>query len=139
MKKVKHTLKSLEAASKKCGEDRDCTVRALAVVCEVTYEDARLALLACGRQPRHGAFHHQWMKAAQMLGIELVDLGFLIKSRTVRTLERNELPRHFAGQLVLVDQVEHVAAWDGEQVLDWSAGGLKRIEGLYLAHRVRRL
>lgn len=135
---VTHTHESLEDAATRCREKNDCTVRALAVVCRVDYEVARGAMLATGRKPRQGAFQTQWMHGAQLLGHELIDVQFLVKSRTFKTLERSELPKLFKGKRLIIDSCEHVAGWDGRRILDWASGGLKRVDGLYLAHKVRR-
>jgi len=111
-------------ASDEMGETNDCSVKALAVICDLTYEVAHAAMAAIGRSFRKG---QRPEKAIEAQGWELWRL-MSIKSKTIRTLER-ELAASYGGLKVLIycSKGRHVLAWDGKMIADWSGGRQQRV------------
>lgn len=56
-------------------EKRDCTVKAVAIVCDVTYEEAHAALQAAGRHCRKGCRPSVTKKAIKALGFKVVNVN----------------------------------------------------------------
>ena len=137
MKVSKHTRKGLAEASAHYRETNDCGVQALAVFCDVDYTKAREALALQGRKPGKGVSILQLRHAARSLGYEMVDVKFLFKSKTLVTAGKRELPKLFTGKRLMFDVYRHVCGWNGEEILDWAAQRRKRIDAVYLAHKVR--
>jgi hypothetical protein len=108
-------------------EKSDCTVIALAVVAKMPYAKAHKTLAEHGRQPRQPT--NVWMNAYAAVGLKLqyIDLD----NRTVRSVEP-ELAQKYAGQKVLLQTHNHVLAWDGKTIQDWTKGSTRRIKGAFL-------
>ena len=127
------------------GERNDCSVIALALTCDTTYDAAHAALKKLGRRPRGRTRIGLTEKGALELGRKTIHwFGWdhstpeniqhkalpigspLVKAKTMRTAER-VLRKHFAGRKFLLFVEGHVAAFDGQSLQDWSKGRLHRI------------
>lgn len=109
-------------------ERADCGVRALAVACLCSYEDAHDALAATGRKVGGKTWDRQLIKAAKILGYKL---KFCNASGTIANVKR-ELPTgrwiaHTAGHYVGIDNGE---------AIDHAAGTRRRIKYAFKATRI---
>jgi hypothetical protein len=111
-------------------ETNDCTVIAVSVACGISYAKAHALLAAAGRKPRKGLSQYKYHPVIEALGFEVVKITDQFKSKTVRTIER-ELAAKYGGIKILVNVPRHVLAWDGTQIVDWSAGRIHRVENVY--------
>lgn len=113
--------------SRKVGETNDCTVKALAIVTNLSYQKSREILQQKGRRYRKGLvssvrdYNPTLLKTIQ-------ELGFSVKrvkcnSKTVRTLERNVK----SNGTFLVFTNSHVLAMKDKEVMDWTKGRCHRV------------
>lgn len=106
-------------------ETNDCSVKALAFTCNVSYDTAHAALRACGRVSRKGASMFQMREAALRLGYKVESVNpYTLRSWGVKTM------RSAAGRLpgnCLVFVKRHVAASIDGDIKDWSEGRLHRV------------
>ena len=114
----------LVKSAKEMGEANDCSVKALATICDLPYKMAHDHMAGIGRVFRCGFRPDQ---AIKNLGYQLHQLAHL-KSKTIRTLER-ELAAEFGGLKVLIycSRGRHVLAWDGAMIADWTGGRQQRV------------
>lgn len=108
-------------------ERRDCGVRALAVVCFCSYEDAHAALKSVGRKNNCGTSASRLIKAAKLLGYKLEKRN---AGGTVANIKR-ELP---TGQWI-VHTRDHFIGVDNGVALDWASESRKRIKYAYKVTR----
>jgi len=150
------------ARSKKWRENNDCTVKALAIATNSTYEKAHGALALRGRSFRKGISMHEVWKALGDLGfkaetvfkrseIELSDKGFLFDGHHDDRIEKVKKYRRsrwakgktiksVAGYLpqrgvFLIETRAHVLCVRAGQVHDWTDGRRHRITQV---HRIIR-
>lgn len=116
---------SLNNISNSFKENNDCGVVALAVCCNVSYEDAHAALELVGRKRRRCTNRYMYEPAADLLDKKLV-LTNKFKSRTIRTLERELDHGNY-----LVRVTKHSVGVNNGKVIDWSTGRCKRIVEIY--------
>jgi hypothetical protein len=121
----------LEKQTKAFDERDDCTVKAVAVVCDIDYKDAHELLAHYGRKHRKGAVDCEttW-PALNSLGVKMVEvkLSSLPKHpKTIRTLER-VIPKN--GKY-LVNVRGHIVAISDGEVIDWTRDRCYRITSLY--------
>lgn len=116
---------ALRAKSTLHSEDRDCGVIALSVCCDVSYEDAHVALELAGRAKRKPTYAYMYEPAVSLLNKRLVSTN-KFKSRTIRTLERELDKGNY-----LVRVTGHAVGVCGGKVVDWSSGRCKRIKEIY--------
>ena len=117
--------------SKAFREDNDCTVITTAVVCGISYAEAHAALSAKGRVRGRGFSQVKYHEAIREHGniIERIQL----KSKTIRTVER-ELAENWGGCKVMINVRRHVLAWNGERIVDWTAGRQHRIISAFVVY-----
>jgi hypothetical protein len=120
--------KQLVACSGEYKEHNDCSVKALAIACEVPYEVAHETLRKLGRKNKNGVYMSVCHMAAKELGFELVEEKF--PGKTVVTLER-DLKRYGGARRYFIHVTRHFLAFDGTQVVDWSKGTRKRVHHCY--------
>lgn len=105
-------------------ENRDCAVRAVAIVSGVDYRAAHAALKAEGRKDRCGTYPVQYCAALTKMGFEARKIEF--RGATVRTIG-SQLRR---GKF-LVRVSRHVLAVVDGKVMDWTEGRLHRVKDVY--------
>ncbi len=103
----------------------DCSVKALAIVCGVSYGEAYEALRKKGRKTNRGVTFWEIEYAARTLGFKLKEINSW-KGKTTKTLD---LPR--TGRY-LVGTADHALAVQFGLVKDYSAGKNMRIREVYL-------
>jgi hypothetical protein len=108
-------------------ERRDCGVRALAVACLCSYEDAYEALESAGRKKKGLTYDRMLLKAAKSLGYKL---KFHQASGTIANVKR-ELP---TGQWIAKTAGHYIGVDNGEAI-DWAAGTKRRIKYAFKATR----
>lgn len=138
-------------------ETNDCTVKAIALLCDTSYEAAHAALKAAGRQDRKGAYVHQQTKAIQALGFKLSYLGNrsihtrargysdIIASypgvhkncKSITTHHPRRFPAAWANQPnMLMITRGHAAAFKDGRVHDWSENKALPVVELYAVEKV---
>ena len=118
--------KKLAEKSEKFNEDRDCSVKAVAIVCNASYEEAHAALKKAGRKNRKGANMPMIVAAIRSLGA-YIEFEGLEADKHKGTNQRkcpvsriaSRLPKK--GRFLALTCNHIVAVVDGE-VLDWTEG-----------------
>ena len=134
----------MEAESKLFNEKNDCSVKAVAVVCGVTYAQARFALHQAGRRPGYGALTHEIHNAVKSLGkVAKRDNSFIsvcldhlrnTKNYVVKNVTTRQLtmfPELAVGGNWLVYTNGHVIAVKDGKVHCWGATRALRIKSVY--------
>ncbi len=111
-------------------DHNDCAVVAVAITANISYDESSRLLSAAGRIRHKGFADAKYHNVLRNLGFTVRDIRKNFKSKTVRTIER-ELARNYGGCKVLINIARHVLAWDGEKIVDWSAGRTGRIIGIH--------
>lgn len=119
------TFQDVKQVSDKYGEGNDCTVKAVAIACQVPYEEAHAYLTKLGRRKGRGWYHASHMRGAKFvkgyidnldkLGIEYTSVDF--NSRTVSQIERELKDGNY-----IVQVNGHALALVNGKVEDWTAG-----------------
>lgn len=133
---------SLSEQSAARGEHNDCTVKALAVACNVSYDDAHQALEANGRKHRDGAYFHTIRAAVEQLGYKLnvIDPAGIIASypkphcdklKNVTTHHPDRFASVWPKGTFLLFPAGHVAAIVDGQNHDWTRGRANRVQSMY--------
>jgi len=117
--------KQLAAKSKSFGEKNDCSVKAVAIVMNASYEEAHTALKNAGRRSGKGASVPMIMEAIRSLG------GYVTGWKDIKnhggTSQRRCPVSRIAGRLprkgrYLALTRNHIAAVKDGEVLDWTEG-----------------
>jgi len=118
------TFNDCAVISSRLGENNDCTVKAVAIACQVPYEEAHEYLRSIGRKWGRG---HRWQinghgyaERLDKLGIEGEEIE--VKSKTVKTLARELTKGNY-----MVKVKGHVLAIVDGKVEDWTAGRQHRV------------
>ena len=128
---------SIATASDAKREDRDCTVRALAVAIGGDYNAAHATLKSMGRKHRRGIHSYTWLKAYSRHNLAVDEVTRNFDGKTIRSLTK-ELALLDEDNVYLIVVTGHVAAFDGKtkKLVDWADGRLHRIQEIY---RVRKI
>lgn len=144
IKRVAHTqiFSQLNNTSFSHGETNDCSVKALAVVARIPYEDAKRTLAARGRKARKGAYTNDILAAVRDCGrtVERVDPKTIIAQYPPRYAAHHKTitthhPRRFKdnwpkGTFLLFTRGHVSACVDGE-LHDWAVNAVKRVVAVY--------
>ena len=115
--------KKIKAASKSHNERNDCSVKAVAILCNATYDEAHAALKAAGRKDRKGAGFDQIMKAVRSLGCYVeYDDELNHRGRNMHRITVNRVGAALPKGRWLVYSNGHVLAVKNGEVLDWTKG-----------------
>lgn len=105
-------------------DDNDCSVKALAIACNVPYGDAHRTMQMNGRKTNKGAYGYQILRTIRNLGCDYVEV-LRWKGKTTKTLD---LPREHR---YLAITCNHALAVQFGLVKDYSATKNMRIEKVY--------
>lgn len=144
IRKVSYTtvFTQLNETSAAMGETNDCSVKAVALVANVSYAQAHEALKQRGRKERKGAYTHDIIAAVRATGKEvtLVDQRSIIANypsphRDVLKGLTTHHPRRFnkawpKGRYLMFVK-RHVAAVIDGELHDWTVNKAKRVQALY--------
>lgn len=121
---------ALDRESSRLGEEKDCAVKAVAIVCgrEKDYKGVLQLFKQNGRQYRGKTKNRTTKKVIKALGCEMVDVTGHFSSKTIRTLEREM--RGVEGRYLISVRAHLLSIVDG-QVHDWSRGRCHRIKKIY--------
>lgn len=119
------TFQDVAQVSDKYGEGNDCTVKAVAIACQIPYEEAHEYLASLGRRKGRGWYHASHVRGRRLISgyiDNLKRLGFKhvpveFQSRTVSQIERELKDGHY-----IVQVNGHALALVNGKVEDWSAG-----------------
>ena len=131
-------FEDLYSASRSLNESNDCTVKAVALVCGVTYQEAHAEMKRRGRKDRRGAFAWQYKAAVEHFGKRIITRTaneFISQYPGIhKTLSHvtSHHPRRFPGvfskdKVYLLRSRSHVLAVIGGEVKDWSINKSLRI------------
>ena len=106
-------------------EHNDCTVKAIAIACDVAYRVAHRALANAGRPRRDGCYPRQQQAAIEALGFEIEYIHF--SAKTVKTLASDPVVAkgHYMAWVR-----GHVFAVKNGKVEDWTEGRKHRIQSV---------
>lgn len=135
----------LQKASAKLGETNDCTVKAIAVVTGITYEEAHKLCVDMGRKRHRGMYQHQYHTIIRALGftIERINTDDIqakySRAKTGGYRYKNLTSHHVAlypeawndGHVYLVGMRGHVGAVRDGKLHDWTVGSSRRIVSVY--------
>lgn len=112
-------------------ETNDCTVRALAVACDVPYSEAYTFMAQNGRRKNKGSYFQQviWRNNGEILGRTLVDDRTIKPAKGTKTafLRNPQLRRG----TWLVHMTHHVAVMKDGQLIDSFDSSRKVIDGAW--------
>lgn len=119
--------KQAASISESMNESNDCTVIALAIATESSYQDAHKVLSILGRKPRHGmnsrTIKTMMQIGAKMLGRVVDNTPTYPTSTTMATVGE----RYPHGRWLVICR-GHIAALVDGQVQDWTAGRKHRVK-----------
>lgn len=127
----------LQLDSMRAGEANDCSVKAVAVACNVEYSVAHAAMKAAGRQDRKGAYPNMIHAAIISLGYKVVSIRQQeiiqqypgvhknLKSVTTHHPERFRKVWENMGT-TLIYTIGHISAFKDGKLHDWAVGRAKR-------------
>ena len=136
-----HEFQKLQEESVARGEANDCGVKAVSLVCGISYQEAHALLASKGRKKRGGSPHGKTEEVITELGfkltpVEQTDISWKYPARyrlrQLTTHHPDRFPQAWAGKatylmftrghvLAIIDGVNH----------DWSRGRAKRCTRLY--------
>jgi hypothetical protein len=124
----------LDAESRARDEQGDCTVKAIAILCEVSYAEAHAACEKRGRKPNCGMSYDKWSQVFTDLGYELKPVnrrefmdtnypGAYKRCKNITTHHPERFPAAWAdGNKYLFWSTRHVTAVVDGVNHDWSVG-----------------
>lgn len=117
----------LRLASDAFNEDNDCTVKGVALVTDCGYETAHQTLAELGRKKGQGCNRFTWLPAVEKIGYHYTEVTGAFSGKTVNSIEA-ELPK---GEKFLITVRGHLLAFDGEAIVDFTAGRRHRILNIF--------
>jgi hypothetical protein len=137
------TFSKLNMVSQAKNETNDCTVKALAIVANVTYDEAHRALANAGRKARQGCYQGAQYAALKTLGkkLERVDMRPILatfpkdRKGNIRRNMTTHHPRRFnkvwPKGTYLLYTIGHVSAVVDGVMHDWAANTSRRVISMY--------
>lgn len=122
----KTLMASIADASGRRNENNDCTVRAVAIVTGLPYDQVHAAFSQAGRKHRRGCRRSVTEQACKSLGYAMKSVAH--ESRTAVTIEREK--RLQTGRYI-IGMTAHLAGMIDGKLIDWTAGRRKRVNGVY--------
>jgi len=131
MNKPKHSdlFQLLCKSSNSRGEKKDCSVKALAVVADLTYDAAHLLMAKMGRKNGDGAHTGQSLAALKELGKtydDVTDRAMFAEIKTIKSLQKLGLNGKY-----LITVSGHILAMKGGEIHDWTNDRQHRIKKIY--------
>jgi len=123
---MKEKFSKLCAKTSRYGEKNDCTVKAVAITCRTSYENAHAACAAQGRRKGRGMYPSQYHAAIAALGYTVKPVKLSTKGKTA-----GNVGAFLKGGFYLVTFRGHVAAFHGSVNCDWTAGRRHRVKSVY--------
>ncbi len=111
------------------GERNDCSVLALAVVADLTYDAAHKAMAEVGRKNNDGARTGQTFTALHNLGKtydDVTDRASFAEIKTIKSLKRLNLKGKY-----LITVSGHILAMKDGEIHDWTNDRQHRIQKIY--------
>lgn len=111
------------------GERNDCSVKALAVVADLTYDAAHEIMARVGRKPRKGAYRGQTFSALKELNKtfdDVTDRATFVGIKTIKALKHLNLKGSY-----LISVSGHILAMKDGIVHDWTSERQHRILKIY--------
>ena len=118
--------KNIEKASESFNEYSDCSVKAVAIVCGVSYGKAHKAMADQGRVNRKCAYEYQIHGAIRSFG-KTLKITDRFTAKTLTSLDK-QLPSR---GIFLVGVRGHIVACRAGEVKDWTEGRRHRILSVY--------
>jgi len=122
--------KDLQSRTERWEETNDCTVKAWAVVANLSYEDAHDDLRSRGRRHRKGVnMRAMLISLLIQRNLSAVDVTVKWRKKGVKTVTTAAKLDPKGTYLVFVKR--HVLAVKGGQIHDWTAGRRHRVNQIY--------
>ena len=123
------TYEACREASTKCGENNkvDCAVKAVAIACQIPYEQAHDELMRHGRKFKRRTPYGLPEIAIAALGYELVPVPRLEFAKTVKSAAEN-LPRH---KTYIVQTRGHILTIRNGKAECWTDGRKHRVKKMW--------
>ena len=134
----------LDKGSTSFNEQNDCSVKAVALICNISYSDAHALLKKFGRKDRDGTRRTITRDAIESMGIKLVRVkrDFFISqypkytSTTVTTKHPKTFPDVWKnGKMYLCHTVDHDLVINDGVTCDWSHNRHLRIKTIFEVQR----
>ena len=143
---------TMSKESAKLGEDNDCTVKAIAVLCNVTYNQAHKAAEKKGRVKGKGMDHRLMAEIISDYGYSIKKLDkkaiydrFISRYPGVHKGHKNittHQPKRFnevwadePPMALFTTQFKHVSAFKDGQIHDWAVGRCLRVEEVWIVEK----
>ena len=107
-------------------ETNDCTVKALAICCDIAYPEALSIMAVNGRRKGRGMFIGQWERGFKQAGFKLVRDPEVTAKTTLTVVSQLNPNRTY-----VVVSTRHVSAVVNGKMEDWATGRLKRVRAVY--------
>lgn len=152
MPKIKRVMLSKEfealaLEAREFKEKGDCAIKAISIVCDVSYKEVYDCLATYGRQPNTGVYHSEIARALRNFDFRYRSWTFAEKIAMVQSYPKphNRLhgitthhPRRFKKawekhkeKKLLIFSVRHVAAFKDGMVHDWSINTSHRVTEIW--------
>lgn len=118
-----NTFSKVMKESSALNEHNDCSVKAIAIACDVPYKVAHKALANLGRRERRGVFNHTIYSAINQLGFSMECVK--VKAKTTATLPNDPAVQE---GFYVVFVSGHVAALVNGNIEDWTKGRRNRVK-----------
>ena len=120
---------SLNNETRAFGEHNDCVVKAIALVCNVSYNQAHMWCAIYGRKFGQGMFTHDWM-------LLLADRSYRLEHHQVQQKTTYSVlrERRMEQGTWLIFTKHHVAVMKGGKLHDFTSGRQVRILGVMKVH-----
>ena len=111
------TFESIKEELLETGDNNACAAIAISIVTGIPYNFVSEAFAEAGRKFRENAPNDVIMKAIDNMGLKLMMTS--IDARNIRDAEK-ELQAKGRGFRIIVDSIDHWAAFDGEKIDDFT-------------------
>jgi len=128
------TFQEVQRESDNIGEANDCTVKAIAIACQIPYREAHQYLASLGRQKGRGWYWKTHVRGNRLISGYMDNLKRLhveyesveVASRTVSQIERELQDGHY-----IVQVNGHALALVNGKVEDWTAGRKHHVKQVF--------
>ena len=123
---------AMREAAQSINETNDCSVRAVAAACNVSYMDAHAACAKAGRKPRSGMYDTEIKRAIESLGYVMKDISFMKRvvlkriqdqhNYTTKNLTTRQFTKFRGVCEDAFDQFDAVLLWTNRHIVAYADG-----------------
>lgn len=111
-------------------ENNDCSVKALAIAADISYDDAHHMMNLFGRKDRGMVTKHQVISALRMYNLNLENITPYIQGK-IKTINQFEKYHGNVKATFVIFVRGHVLCWKNGKTEDWSVHSKRRIEQVF--------